>query len=217
MKFDALEAIGSDLSAASREKRRHFLPAVAGAMALVLGLLAMAGIRDDFAQLPLWRQISLGGSWIVGGLLFPAVGVGLWFPGRATRSLLAVLGIALPLAAVVGWPPGSDPPHSAVPCGVALAVLGGALLGVGTLSGAFAQRRSASATAWVAAGLTVAAMATTSWICPVDAVPHLAWGHLGPALALSLLALSLGRWLHGRQRLSPRAARTDAADARDDG
>ena len=200
MKRDAFDAIGADLSAAAQEKRRHFLPALIGAISLILALIALAGIRQDFAGLPLWRQVSLGGSWLVCGLLFPAVGVGLWFPSRSARVVLAAVGLLLPLAAVVGWPLGAEPDHAAAPCGIALVALGGGLVGVGALSGAFAQRRSVASTAWVAVGLTLAALATTSWICPVDAVSHVAWGHLGPAVGLSLLSLALGRWLHRRQR-----------------
>lgn len=200
MKRDVLEAIGADLSAETREKRRHFLPALVGAISLVCALLAMAGIREDFIEMPMWRQIALGASWLVCGLLFPAVGVGLWFPARGTRIALAVAGIAIPVAAVVGWPMGTDPPQQAASCGMALVALGTGLVGVGALSGAFAQRRAATSTTWVAAGLTLAALATTSWICPVDHGGHLAWGHLIPGLAFAAVALAVGRRLHRRQR-----------------
>lgn len=200
MKRDAFDAIGADLSADTREKRRHFLPAVVGAVSLIFALLAMAGIREDFIEMPLWRQIALGASLVVCGLLFPAVGVGLWFPSRNTRIALAIAGLAFPLAAVVGWPPGTGPAEHATSCGIALVGLGTGLVGVGALSGAFAQRRSASSATWVAAGLTLAALATTSWICPIDDGRHLAWGHLIPGLGFAALALALGRRLHRRQR-----------------
>ncbi len=197
---DLMAAIGADLSAKAREKRRHFLPAVIAVCGLVLGLLAMAGVRGDFAALPLWRQLSLGGAWLVCGLLFPAVGVGLWFPTRGVRVALVVAGIALPLAAVLGWPPLRGASAPAAPCGLVLLALGACLVAVGAFSGAFAQRRSVQATAWVASGLTLSAMATTSWVCPVDAVAHLAWGHVVPAVGLTALAMVVGRWLHARQR-----------------
>ncbi len=200
MKREALDAIGADLRAGTREKRRHFVPAIVGAVSLILAILAMTGIRGDFIEMPMWRQIALAASWVVCGVLFPAVGVGLWFPSPGTRTALAVTGIAIPLTAVLGWPMGSDPPEQALSCGLALVALGTALVGVGALSGAFAQRRSASSTTWVAAGLTLAALATTSWICPVDHGGHLAWGHLLPALGFAALALALGRRLHRRQR-----------------
>lgn len=200
MKRDVFDAIGADLSAGTREKRRHFLPAIVGAISLIFALVAMAGIREDFIEMPMWRQLSLATSWIICGLLFPAVGVGLWFPGRRARIVLAVAGVAVPLAAVVGWPMGTDPPHEATSCGMALIALGTGLVGVGALSGAFAQRRAVVSTTWVAAGLTLAALATTSWICPVDHAGHLAWGHLVPGLIFAALALALGRRLHRRAR-----------------
>ena len=95
---------------------------------------------------------------------------------------------------------GGDPPQGAMSCGIALVALGTGLVGVGALSGAFAQRRATASTTWVAAGLTLAALATTSWICPVDHGGHLAWGHLLPALTFAALALALGRRLHRRAR-----------------
>ncbi|MCR9164857.1 MAG: hypothetical protein ACE37F_15265 [Nannocystaceae bacterium] len=197
---DVLEAIGDDLSAAAAQKRRHFVPAALGAAALCLALLAMAGTRDDFAALPPWRQLAFAASWIVGGLLFPAVGVGLWFPGRAGRIALAAAGIALPVCAVLGGPAAHEGDHPAGPCGLALACLGLALVGLGALSGAFAQRRAARSTGWVAAGLTLSAATTSGWICPYDAPTHLLWGHVAPALALVVVAAALGRWMHARQR-----------------
>ncbi len=200
MKRDVFDAIGADLSAGVQEKRRHFLPAVIGAISLIFALIAMAGIREDFVAMPMWRQLALGVSWLICGLLFPAVGVGLWFPGRTTRVVLAISGVVIPLCAVVGWPIGGAAPHQAASCGMALVALGTGLVGIGALSGAFAQRRAANSTAWVAAGLTLAALATTSWICPVDHGEHLAWGHLVPGLAFAALALALGRRLHRRAR-----------------
>ncbi len=199
MKRNAFDAIGADLSAAAAEKRRHFVPALLGGACLVAVLLMMAGIREDFAQMPTWRQIALGASWVVCGLLFPAVGIGLWFPGRGSRIALVGAGLAAPLFAVVGWPL-SDAPHPAAPCGIALVMLGAGLVGIGALSGAFAQRRAASSTAWVAGGLTLAALTTTSWICPVDEVMHVATGHLLPGLVFAGIAVGLARWLHARQR-----------------
>lgn len=204
MSRDVFDAIGADLSAAAAEKRRHFVPATLGAASLIVALVAIAGIREDFLELPTWRQGALAASWVVCGLLFPAVGVGLWFPRRGTRVALAGIGLLLPLCAVVGWPLGHDSPHPAGPCGVALMVLGAGLVGIGALSGAFAQRRSANSTTWVAAGLTLAAVATTSWICPVDEAAHLVWGHVVPGLAFVIVAVVLGRWLHARGRRPPR-------------
>lgn len=200
MKPDVLRAIEADLDAAAAQKRRHFLPALIGAISLITALVAMAGVREDFGGMPLWRQTALGGSWVVCGLLFPAVGVGLWFPRRGARIGLVAAGIALPLAAVVGWPLGHEEAHAAAPCGIALLVLGAGLVGIGALSGAFAQRRSVGSSAWVATGLTLAALATTSWVCPVDEGDHLTWGHLVPGLVFAAIAVGLGRWLHERQR-----------------
>ena len=203
MKRDVFDVIGADLSAAVAEKRRHFVPATIGAISLILVLVAMAGTRHDFGEMPLWRQLSFGASWIVCGVLFPAVGVGLWFPRRWTRLALALVGLALPLCAVLGNPAAHEDPHPAGPCGMALVVLGIGLVGIGALSGAFAQRRASASTIWVAAGLTLAAVTTTGWICPVDEPGHLAWGHVVPALGFIVAAVMLGRWVHARQRRSP--------------
>ena len=200
MKRDASTLIEADLDAAAAHKRRHFLPALIGATSLVGALLAMAGVRDDFAQMPGWRQFALTGSWIVCGLLFPAVGVGLWFPRRSLRVAVVLMGIVLPLSSVLGWPLGHEAPHAAAPCGLALLGLGGGLVGIGAVSGAFAQRRAVGSSAWVAGGLTLTALATTSWVCPVDEGGHLTWGHVVPGLLLAAFAVGLGRWLHARQR-----------------
>ena len=147
---DVFAAIEADLEAEATRKRRHFLPALVGASSLIVGLLAMAGVREDFAGLPLWRQVALSGSWLVCGLLFPAIGAGLWFPRRGVRTALALGGISLSVLAVVGWPLGHEEPHAAAPCGIALLVLGAGLIGIGALSGAFAMRRSIGSSAWYA-------------------------------------------------------------------
>jgi hypothetical protein len=200
MKRDVFDAIGADLSAAQTEKRRHFVPATIGAISLSLALVAMAGIREDISELGLWRQIAFGASWIVCGFLFPAVGIGIWFPRRVTRLSLIAAGVVLPLCAVLGGPQAQEHPHPAGPCGLALVVLGIGLVGIGALSGAFAQRRAKGSTIWVAAGLTLAGVTTTSVVCPVDEPGHLLWGHVIPGLGFMVAAIVLGRWVHARQR-----------------
>jgi len=198
MRRDVCEAISADLAAAARTKRRHFAPAIVGVGALIAALLAMAGVRGDFAAMPGWRPLALGASWVVCGLLFPAVGVGLWFPRRRTRIALAAAGLVLPLVGLLGWPLGHEPTKPPGACGLTVVLLGAGLVGIGALSGAFAQRCSAAAS--VAAGLALAALSTTTWICPVDEIAHLTWGHVLPAAALMAAAIATGRGLHRRQR-----------------
>ncbi|MEM6292960.1 MAG: hypothetical protein AAGA54_16920 [Myxococcota bacterium] len=197
---DIFEAIGADLSAAQTKKRRHFIPAIVIVAIAIGGLLAMLGLRSDFASMPAWRQASFVASWFVCLLLFPAVGVGLWFPSRGQKVALATVGVLLPVTATLGWPIVPAGGHAAGPCAAMTLSVGVVLVGVGAVSGAFAQRRSRSSTVWVATGLALASLVSVSCACPISEIDHLVFGHFAPAAGLAALGVLLGRWLHARMR-----------------
>lgn len=207
-KIDALEAITQDLTALGREKRRHFAPALLLAMAVVVAGLVMMGVRPDLLSQPPWQvgiQIVL---WVLCLVVFPAVGLGLIFPGRSARICLALAGVAIMVLASVGWPQGLGALGtgavdfgSAVGGCLMLVVGSGILLvAVGVLSGAFVQRRRTSAVYWVVAGLSLAALNLSTWVCPNTDLVHVFVSHLGGTALLLGLALIVATVAHRWQR-----------------
>lgn len=197
----ALAAICCDLDRERGQRRRHFTPALLMAIVVVVGVLAILGLRPDFTAQPDWQIAVQLVSWVVVLLVFPAIGVGLWFPSRTTRVLLAAGGVAASIVAATGLPDASpEGPAGGGPCWMVLAGCGLILLGLGALSGAFSQRRAQSAGYWIAAGLTLAALDVVTWICPNTQTQHLLTMHFAPAFALVVVAAVLGAWLHRRSR-----------------
>jgi hypothetical protein len=199
---DCVSVISRDLAALRSRRRRHFGPAVVVAMAIVVGALVGFGLRPDLFEQPSWQLALQAVVWIVCLVLFPAIGVGLWFPRRATRALVAVGGVVLASIAAVGIPFGSDvtATSDAGPCWLVLAGCGLALLGVGAWSGAFAERRARTSTFWISAGLALAALEVVTWTCPSRAATHVIPLHFGPALLVVAAAAAAGALLQARRR-----------------
>lgn len=199
--IDACKAIEADLVSQAREKRRHFLPAIALVVMVAGGVFATMGMRPDLLTQPSWQLAIQIAAWVMCLLVFPAIGVGLLFPGRSTRIALAVFGTALAVVAATGWPPlGGAPEVGARPCW--MLVVGSAVMffSIGVLSGAFAQRRSVSSVFWVVGGLGLCSLAAITWVCPSASAPHVLGGHLGPAAAFVVVAAAVATWVHRRRR-----------------
>lgn len=203
-KIDAVSAITRDLESLRARRRRHFAPALALAFVIVLGALVGFGPRSDLLEQPTWQLGVQIAAWLVCLVLFPAVGIGLWFPGRGGRALLAVGGVALAVVAALGVPlpavETTTDAHGGGPCWMVLGGCGLVLLAIGALSGAFEQRRARSSAFWVAAGLALAALEAVTWICPSAQTRHVVSMHLGPAILVVLLAAGAGLLLHRRRQ-----------------
>jgi hypothetical protein len=200
---DVLSVISRDLAAVRSRRRRHFAPAIVLALAILGGAILASGLRPDLLDQPTWQIALQGLTWLVCLVLFPLVGVGLWFPRRGTRILLAFGGVALAVTSAVGIPFGGDGVHATDeggPCWLVLAGCGLALLGVGAWSGAFAERRARSSTFWIAAGLALAALEVVTWTCPSHETEHVVTSHFGPTLLVVLVAAAAGSLLHRRCR-----------------
>jgi hypothetical protein len=197
-KLDAFAAITADLERQQRSKRRHFTPALLFAIAIAVVLLAVVGVRADLLDQPPWQLVIQTASWVVCLIVFPALGIGLWFPPRWARVAIAIAGIGLSVLAALGWPPQDGDP-GAGPCAVVLVGAGALFLGIGATSGAFAQRRARSSGFWIAAGIGLTALAAITWMCPNACGRHVALMHVAPTAALVVLGVVLGLVLHRKR------------------
>ena len=199
---DAYAAIVADLECSKRAKRAHFLPALSLAAITIAGTLVTVSVRPDLWQQPPAQLAMQAVLWVMCLLVMPAIGVGLLFPGRRTRLLLALGAVVTAVAATTGWPFG---PHGGGHGGVdrCLTIVvgtGALLLGIGVLSGAFVQRRRMTSVFWVAAGLTLAALNIVTWHCPQSGIMHVLPSHLGGAGLLLAVAVVVGFFSHRRSR-----------------
>ena len=193
----AKELICADLDAQRRRKRAHFVPALLLAGVVVVGSIVVFGARPDLLQQPpgqLAMQIVL---WAACLFVLPAIGVGLLFPGRTARILLAVGAVAMTVVATTGWPFAERDllAHAHGTFGGCVTItlaMGAMLLAIGFLSGAFVQRRGFGSVFWIAAGLSLMALNVVTWQCPQSGLTHVLPGHLGAALVLLLLAVVVG-------------------------
>lgn len=202
--IDAVQAITEDLRALAREKRRHFAPA-AGLAVLILGCgFGLLGFRPDLLTQPPWQLAIQIALWVVGVVLFPAIGLGLLFVGRGVRAGLGLATVTLALLASAGRPDQwAAHARGDAPVGACLMLVLGSgcfLVAIGVLSGAFVQRRHFSGGYWVAAGLSLAALNLSTWICPSDDTIHIGLGHLGATLALLGLAVAIATITHRHHR-----------------
>src|SRR5688500_9196349 len=149
-------------------------------------MFAIVGVRVDLFEQPSWQLAIQAVSWGLCLLVFPAIGVGLWFPPRWARVLLAIAGVVAAMLAAIGWPPQPGDAGTA-PCAWVLIGGGVVFLGIGAVSGAFAQRRARSSGFWVAAGVGLTALAAITWICPNPCGAHVAWMHVAPTAGLVVL------------------------------
>lgn len=201
--LDARTLIEDDLERLQRARRRHFVPALVLAAFALASFIVIGGVRPDLLTQPPWQLVIQIALWALCLVVFPAIGLGLLFPGRVARVLLAIGGVLLTVAATLGWPSDVLPNHDPLAfdgCMVMLSLFGIGLLGLGLFSGAFVQRRRTSAIYWIAAGVALAALNTVTWHCPNTGAAHVMPNHLGGALVMMVLASAVGYVVHRRRR-----------------
>jgi hypothetical protein len=205
---DAKALIAGDLAERRRERLQHFRPAWLLTAAIPIVGLVLTGARDDFWAQPAW---ILGLEALVWGLaLFalPALGLGLWFPGRAARVVLGLLAAAVAFVVAAGpalfdmsYPTGmEDHPIYQVGCASLTLGAGALVLAVCALSGAFVQRRRSAGALWLAAAIALLGVLTTTWHCVITGLDHTLPSHLGAGVLMLLVAGLVGAGLHRRQR-----------------
>jgi hypothetical protein len=200
-RINARELIEDDLTQLQKERRRHFAPALILAVLALGGFFLIRGARPDLLNQPPWQLAVQIGLWGLCLVVFPAIGLGLLFPNRSTRVALAIGGVALTIAATLGWPFGLVPNHGLHfgGCMVWLLTFGFVLVTLGLFSGAFVQRRANTAIYWVAAGVALAALNTVTWHCPMTGAEHVMASHLGGAIAVLVFACAAGFIAHRRR------------------
>lgn len=208
MSVNAEALIVGDLRALRRGRARHFLPALVLSLLLLGGFLTLTGLRPDLWLQPGWQIAAQLAVWLLCLVALPAVGLGLWFPGRAVKVVLAVAAVAVAVAAALG--PGlldmfrgagalGQGPQLDL-CVASTIGAGLPLIALGVLSGAFAQRRKAGGGLWVSGGLALMALDAITWHCPSDDLGHNLFSHFGAAGLLLVLAAVAGVVAHRRQR-----------------
>jgi drug/metabolite transporter (DMT)-like permease len=199
---DAADLILADLCAQQSRRRRHFLPALVVAMIAIGGPMLIVGVRPDLLAQPAWQLALQCLLWLLCLIVFPAIGLGLVFPGRATRIALAGGAVGLALLATLGVPAGlgsADHGHSGTACSLLVVFYALAVLVMGLLSGAFVQRRRASAVYWIAAGISLTALSAITWQCPETGVAHVLPSHLAVAAGLMIATSVVGILAHRRR------------------
>lgn len=204
--IDARRLIAGDLQAQRRERATHFRGALALSVALPAALIAVTGLRHDLLTQPTWLISLQILVWALALVALPAIGLGLWFPGRPARVVLGALAGAAAVLVAAG-PQLVDAAALAGPAGLRLDGCtrltfgsGVLLLAVCALSGAFAIRRRPAAALWLSAAIALLAVDTTAWHCYLTDLDHTLPSHLGSGALLLLLAGVLGVALHRRQR-----------------
>ncbi|MDC0715380.1 hypothetical protein [Nannocystis bainbridge] len=205
---DAKSLIAGDLAERRRERLQHFRPAwlLAAAIPLV-GLLA-TGARDDLWAQPAWILALQAFVWGLALFALPALGLGLWFPGRAARialglvaAVVAVLVAAGPALFDMSYPTGmEDHPIYQIGCASLTLAAGALVLAICAVSGAFVQRRRSAGALWLAAAIALVGIVTTTWHCVITGLDHTLPSHLGAGVLMLLLAGLVGAALHRRQR-----------------
>jgi hypothetical protein len=206
--LDAHSLIAGDLRGLRSDRRRHFVPALILGLLVLGGFLLLTGLRPDLWQQPAWQIAAQLAVWLLCLVALPAVGLGLWFPGRPLRAALAVAAVLAAVAAALG--PGLMDMFQGTGtfgqgprldyCVASTFGTGMTLLAIGVLSGAFAQRRRAGGALWVSGGVAMMALVAIVWHCPSDDIGHNVHSHLGAAVLLLLLAGAVGVITHARQR-----------------
>ncbi len=200
---NALEAISAELGREQEERRAHFRPALVLSLVVVVAPLVVMGVRPDLLDLPPAQLAVHVLLWVLCLVVFPALGVGVLFVGRKARYALALAAVALTVVASTGWPFGAGAHQhgeASLGCFSVTLVTGIAMLGIGVISGAFVQRRRASAVFWLAAGLSLVALNVVTWHCPASGMLHVMPSHLGGAVVLLGLAAGVGWFMRRRER-----------------
>lgn len=200
--IDAAKLILADLDVQQSRRRRHFVPALVIALLAIGVPMAIMGLRPDLLAQPAWQLILQCVLWVVCLIVFPAIGLGLMFPSRGMRVMLASGAVGLTLLATLGVPAGvgDDDGHSGVVCSMLIVFYALAVLLMGLLSGAFVQRRSSSAVYWIAAGISLIALSAITWQCPVTGIAHVVPSHLAVAAGLMIATSLVGIAVHRRRR-----------------
>jgi hypothetical protein len=198
-RLDAEALIVADLDRRQRAKRWHFVPAVLLGLLGIGGMLVISGVRRDLFEQAPWELVTQISLWLVCLVLLPAIGVGLWFPKRATRIALAFGAVLLTVVSTTGFEFHAGDGGHLLGCGGFILAFGAGLLAVGVVSGAFIQRRRSSAAYWVAGGVSLTALNTLTWHCPMSGLAHVMPAHVGGAVALMAMASVVG-WLAHRRR-----------------
>lgn len=203
----ALEAISAELDTEQARRRAHFLPALLMSLVVILAPLIILGVRPDLLDMPPAQLAVQGLLWVLCLGVFPALGVGLLFVGRPARMALALSAVALSVVAATGWPfagvasTAHAHAHESMIGGCLPVTLGvgGLLLGIGVVSGAFVQRRRMAAVFWIASGLSLVALNVVTWHCPHSGMLHVLPSHVGGAALLLALAVLVGVIVRRRQ------------------
>jgi drug/metabolite transporter (DMT)-like permease len=201
--LDAATLIVADLDARQKRRRRHFLPALLIVIAALIGGMLVIGMRPDLLQQPWWQLAIQCVLWVLCLIVFPAIGLGLVFPGRGTRIGLAGGAVGLTLLATLGLEQSAAEiaeahSHDRLGCATLITVYAIMVMIMGLLSGAFVQRRRTSAVYWVAAGVALTGLNAITWQCPVTGAAHVLPGHLAVAIGLMLAASLVGIYVHRR-------------------
>lgn len=206
--IDARRLITGDLAADRRARGHHFRAAAVLAATAPVVALVLTGARPDLLAQPPWLLGLQALVWTLALFALPALGLGLWFPGRAARVVLGLLAAAAAIVVAAGPAPldmSYEPVHDhglVYRVGCALLTLGtGALvLAVCAVSGAFAVRRRRTAALWLAAAIALIGVDTTTWHCPITGLDHTLPAHLGAGVLMLLVAGLIGVAVHRRQR-----------------
>lgn len=213
---DVAKLICADLERARQRRRRHFIPALAIVVLAVGGAMLVIGLRPDLLEQPWWQLALQCVLWLLCLIVFPAIGLGLLFPSRATRIGLAAGAVGLTVLATLGMPsptmfePDGGDGHGGLGCSVLIIVYAMVVLLMGLLSGAFVQRRRTAAVYWIAAGVALTGLTAITWQCPVTGASHILPSHLGVAAALMIASSVIGVLMHRLHR-----ARDERASARE--
>ncbi len=218
-RIDINALIVGDLERKQVAKRRHFLPALLLVLLFVGGSLAVLGVRADLFDQPPWQLALQLLLWLLCFLVFPAIGLGLFFPKRSTRFSLALLAVVATIAAAAGQGLSTiaDLSHHlngehGLGCVWFMLTAGLIILAIGYLSGAFIQRRRPSAVYWITAGVALASLNMVTWHCPATGLAHVLPSHLGGAVLLLLFASVIALFAHFRQKREEARAFERATD-----
>jgi len=197
------DAIEADLVALQRERRRHFMPAFVAWLCVAGVVFGFAGIRGSLLFQPWWQISAQIGVWVLCLGILPAVGLGVMFPSRATKLFIIIGALALTTLGSFDWRVSGSGPWHLGPCFLLQTVVGVSLLAIGGWSGAFAQRVHAAAGFWIASGIALAALNTSTWHCADTTLGHVVPNHIGGGVAMLLCAAILGNLLHRRSFEDP--------------
>jgi len=192
---NAANLITTDLERTRRKKRANFVPALILVLLTAVGTLLIAGVRSDLLTQPLAALGVQALLWALCLWIFPAIGVGLLFPKRWARAGLILAAIVGAFVSATGWPLGDGRLAHARPGDACLGLILGAgalLIGISWVSGAFVQRRNVCATFWISAGLVLMAFNLVTCHCPHTGLLHVVPSHIGGALTLLAVGVTVG-------------------------